>query len=230
MYKSIKNFSSSSFRVTTQELYLKQSFATEGVSFVFQKEFVFPDRSYVIDFFLEELILLECSYTRSFKYEIAFRHKAVLLEAKTSFIKQFHNYPMWVLLEAERPIGTHFYKTLQKLMPSVDEILTSRNELLEKIRVFFKKNMNFLNVSPFSSSVFSLYSYQKPSSNKDSIASLHESTTKNYYPYILFKNKHYGQLLQQPQNSPFTEKNCLFNNYSHKLNKKSTERTEVFIS
>ena len=228
MSKPIKNISSSSFRVTTQELNLKQSFTTEGVSFIFQKEFAFPDRSYVVDFFLADYILLECSHTRSFKYEVAFRHKAVLLEAKTSFIKQFHNYPMWVLLESERPIGTHFYKTLQKLMPSVNKILTSRNELLEYLHLFFKKRSIFHCKNSFSSYFFLLDSCKKPASDKYCIESFHNSSTQNYCPYIISKNNHYGKLIQQPQNLPFIKSNCLFNNYSHALKKKFIKRSEVF--
>ncbi len=216
---SIKNFSSSSFRVTTQEIDLKQIFTTEPIPFEFQKEFIFPDPSYVVDFFLVHSILLECSYTKSFKYEVAFRHKAILLEAKTAFIKQFHNYLMWVLLEAERHVGTHFYKTLQKLMPSVDKILTSRNDLLEKLRVYLNKSLKFHSVSSISSSFFLLDSDKEPSSIKHCAISLHDSSAQNYCPYILRKNNDYRQLIQQPQGSPFTMKNCLLNNYSQNLKK-----------
>ena len=228
MFKSIKNFSSSSFRVTTQELELKQILTIESIPFVFQKELVFPDRSYIVDFFLVHSILLECSFTKSFKYEVAFRHKAILLEAKTAFIKQFHNYPMWVLLEAERPVGTHFYKTLQKLMPSVDKILTSRNDLLEKIRVFLNRSLKFHKVSPISSFFFLLNSDKEPSPLEYRATSLRDSSARNLCPYIWHNNYNYGQLIQQPQKIPFIMKNCLLNNYSHPLKKNFTERLEVF--
>ncbi|MHA1966584.1 MAG: hypothetical protein ACW964_02155 [Candidatus Hodarchaeales archaeon] len=229
MPKSIKNVSSSSFRVTTQELYLKQTFTTECISFEFQKEFVFPDRSYVVDFFLADKILLECSYTRSFKYEIAFRHKAILLEAKTAFIKQFHPYPMCVLLESERPIGTHFYQTLHKLMPSISQILTSRFELLEFLQGSSRKTRNLSNVSPFSSSFFLLDSSKEPSSDNYPANSLYDSSAQDYCPYILSKNNHYRQLIHQKQNSPSTSCNLLSTNYSHIMKKESTNESEVFI-
>ncbi len=164
--------------------------------------------------------MLECSYTQSFKYEVAFRHKAILLEAKTSFIKQFHNYPMWVLLESERPIGTHFYKTLQKLMPSVDKILTSRNELLEHLQGYLKKINDFCSKSSFSSVFFLLDSSKEPSFDKYCTISFHNSSKQNYCPYIMSENTHSRQLIQQPQYSPFTKCNCLCNNYSHNLKKK----------
>ncbi|MHA2243773.1 MAG: hypothetical protein ACXADY_02270 [Candidatus Hodarchaeales archaeon] len=221
MPKSIKNVSSSSFRVTTQELYLKQIFTTEGISFEFQKKFDFSDRSYVVDFFLAHTILLECSYTRSFKYEVALRHKAILLEAKTFFIKQFHNYPMWVLFESERAIGTQFYKTLQKLMPSVDEILTSRNELLEYLQGYFRKNRNSCSLSPFSLTFLLLDSIKDHPFDRYCSISSYNPSIQNFCPYIMSKNNHYRQLIQQPQNSSFTRFNRLFNNYSHKLKKNS---------
>jgi len=230
MPKSIKNVSPSSFRATTQELYLKQIFTTECISFEFQKEFVFPDRSYVVDFFLCDKILLECSYTRSFKYEIAFRHKAILLEAKTAFIKQFHPYPMWVLLESERPIGTHFYQTLQKLMPSVAQILTSRNELLEKTQEYLQKKLQFPNASAFSSVFFHLDSVKDPSFANYCTKPIHELSTQNYCPYIISKNKYFRDLIQQAHSPPLNMNNCLFNNYSHNLKKKSIKESEVFKS
>lgn len=152
----------------------------------------------------------------------------ILLEAKTTFIKQFHNYPMWVLLESERPIGTQFYKTLQKLMPSVDEILTSRNELLEHLQGYFKKIRNLCSVSSFSSAFSSLNSSKEPSFDKYCPTSFHNLSAQNYCPYIMSKNNHYRQLIQQPENSPFTRCNRLFNNYSHKLKKKFSKRSEVF--
>lgn len=221
MSKSIKNFSFSSLRGTTQELYLKQIFTTEAVSFEFQKEFVFSDRSFIVDFFLEQKILLECSHTKSFKYEVALRHKAIMLEAKTAFIKQFHTYPMWVLLESERPIGTLFYKTLQKLMPSVDEIFTSRNELLEYLQEYSIKKRNPSSVNPFSSAFLLLNSSKEPSFGRYCSTSFHNSSEKNSCPYIMSKNNHSRQLIHQPQNSPFSNCNCLCNIYSHKMKKNS---------
>lgn len=220
MSKSIKNISSPSFQVTTQELYLKQILTTEAISFEFQKEFVFSDRSYVVDFFLEQKTLLECSYTRSLKYDVALRHKAILLEVKTAFIKQFHNYPMWVLLESERPIGTHFYKTLQKLMPSVDEILTSRNELLENLQGYFRKNKNSYIVSPFLYAFSLLDSIEDHSFDRYCSISSSNSSVQNYCSYIMSKDNYYKLLIQQPQNPPFTRCKRLLNNYSQNLKKK----------
>jgi len=156
-------------------------------------------------------------------------HKAILLEAKTTFIKQFHNYPMWVLLESERLIGTQFYKTLQKFMPSVDEILTSRNALLEHVQEYFRNSENFYTLNSFSSASFVIDSSKEPFFDRYYPISFHNPSAQNYCPYIMSENNHYRQLIQQPQNSPFTRCNRLFNNYSHNLKKKFSDESEVFM-
>ncbi len=228
MPNSIKNFPSSSFRVTPQELDLKQNLTTEGIPFVFQKEFTFSDRSYIVDFFLVHQILLECSYTRSFKYDVALRHKAISLEAKTAFIKQYYPYPMWVLFESERPIGTQFYHTLQKFTPSIDEIFTSRIELLEYLQAYFGILNHSSSQNPFSPTFLLLDSNKEPLSDNYRAISSHGSSDQYSCPYNSSKNKHFKQSNQQYHNSPSFERNHQFNNYSQILKKRSSEKSEVF--
>jgi len=106
-------------------------------------------------------------------------------------------------------------------MPSVDKILTSRNELLEHLQIFFKERLNFSNRNSFSSASFSLYSYQEPSFDKHTVGSFHESSVQNYCPYNNSKNKSFRKLIQESQISPLNMNNCLFNNYSQNLKKNS---------
>lgn len=229
MSHSTKNVSISFPLVTVQELDLYQIFTAEGIPFEFQKKLIFPDRSYVVDYFLAHSILLECSYTRSYKYEVALRHKAILLEAKTAFIKQYHSYSMWVLFESERPIGEHFFQTLQRLMPSVDKILTSREKLRELLWGFYRKNMKFNNQSFIASSSFPAHFILEPSFDAHCKKNSHDSSTQNSCPYIMFVSSHYKRLTHQSRNFPLANSKSLFNNYSHKLKKNFTKRSEVFL-
>ncbi len=224
----IKNFPSSSFHGTSQELDLRQSLTAEGIPFIFQKKFTFSDRSYIVDFFLVHKILLECSYTRSFKYDVALRHKAVLLEAKTAFIKQYFHYPMWVLFESERPFGTQFYYTLQKLTPSIDKIFTSRIELLEYLQAYIGILNNSSSQNPFSPTFLQVDSNKEPPSDNYCTTPSHGSSDQYFCPYNSSKNKHFKHPAQQPCNSPSFKCNHQFNNYSQMLKKRSSKRSEVF--
>lgn len=224
---SIKSFSINP-RVTTQEMHLKHILTREGIPFTFQKQFRFPDRWYIVDFFIADQLILECSQTRAFKYEVALRHKAIYLEAKCVHLKRFYDYPIWILFESYRPIGELLYQTLERLMPSVDQIITSSDELLEFLREYFSKN-KISNDQRFSSSLpFSSHHTLQPTFGNLRQFTPHNLSTQNYCPYIWHKNNDYRQLIQQPQVPPFTMKNCLFNNYSHNLKKKFIERSEVF--
>jgi hypothetical protein len=123
-----------------QEFSLKQLFLSENIPFVFQKEFSFPKRSYFVDFFLQDYLLLECSFTQSSQYDGVFRQKAVLLDAKAAYIKRFFSYPMFILFESPHFIGKILFTTLCRLMPSVDQFFTSRSELLENLPKVFENN------------------------------------------------------------------------------------------
>ena len=132
---SNKKFSSVSSRTTSQEFKLNQIFIKENIPFQFQKIFSFSDHYYIVDFFIDHSIILECSYTQSFSHHIALRHKAKLLESKFSNLKSNYMYPIWVLFESERLITPRFIQTLKRFMPSVDQIFTSILDLREKIQV-----------------------------------------------------------------------------------------------
>ena len=68
---SNKKLSNHSFRVTPQEQYLKYLFNSEAIPFVSQKSFPLPDRSYIVDFFIADRLLLECSQTSASAYQVA---------------------------------------------------------------------------------------------------------------------------------------------------------------
>ena len=108
------------------------------------QEFSFPNRSYIVDFFLQENLLLECSFTQSSQYDGLFRQKAIQLEAKSAFIKRFYPYPMCVLFESTHSIGEKLFTTLTSLMPSIDYFFTSRFELLEILPLIQKLKQNIL--------------------------------------------------------------------------------------
>ncbi len=226
---SIKSFPINS-RVTTQEMHLKHILTREAIPFTFQKQFRFPDRWYVVDFFIADQLVLECSQTRAFKYEVALRHKAIYLEAKCSHLKRFYDYPIWILFESYRPIGELLYQTLERLMPSVDQIITSSAELREYLREYFFKN-KFSTASKLSfSSSSSSHSILKPSFETLNRNISHNLSTQNYYSYILPESKFYRQPMFQPRDFSCTSPKNLCNNYSHKLKKNFSKKSEGFLA
>ena len=133
---SNKKVSNVSFRVTPQEQYLKYLFTSEAVPFISQKSFSLPDRSYIVDFFIADRLLLECSQTSAHAYQIALRLKAVQLEAKSLVLKNTFGYPMWVLFESLHPISPQLISRLSCLMPSVERIFTDPFRLLESVQFY----------------------------------------------------------------------------------------------
>jgi hypothetical protein len=161
------------------------------------------------------------------KYQIPLRKKAIYLEAKSSQLKKYFSHlSIWVLFETYQPILEPFLRTLVRLMPSVDKILTSRNELLESLQLSFKRRLNSSSRNSFSSAFFSPNSEKAPFSNKHCAIHPQDSSAQNYCPYILRKNNDCRQVTHQPQVLPFTMKNSPLNNYSQNL--KFIQRFEVF--
>jgi hypothetical protein len=184
MSRTIKKSSDSFSCKTTQELKLKQILTTLGIPFEYQKRLTFPDRSYVVDFFLASYLILECSQTWSLKYDVALRQKAILLEAKCSYLKRFHAYPIWVLFESARPIGELFCQTLERLMPSIDRILLSISMFLENLQGYFRKNQNFPPHKRAFSASFSASSPKNDSHTKNHPFPPHNSSIQNLGAYI----------------------------------------------
>ena len=229
MSRSIKKSSGSFSCKTPQELKLKQLLTTLGIPFELQKQLTFPDRSYVVDFFLASHLILECSQTWSFKYEVALRHKAILLEAKCSYLKRFHPFPIWVLFESARPIGELFNQTLERLMPSVDRILKSISMFLENLQGYFRKNQNF---HPHKRAFSASFSASSP--KNDSYTKIHHfppdnSSIQNLGAYIWSErsnNRGCPPILRyfssmSPNRPPI--------NYSHIMKKEFIERPEVSL-
>ena len=131
-----KKLSQDSFRVTPQEQYLKYLFNSEAIPFVSQQAFPLPDRSYIVDFFIADRLLLECTQTSAHAYQVALRQKAVHLEAKSLVLKRAYEYPIWVLFESLHPISSQLVSRLVRLMPSVDRIFTDPFRLLESLQHF----------------------------------------------------------------------------------------------
>lgn len=118
-------------RMTWQELKVKQLLESENIPFECQKVFRIGKRRFIVDFLLHSHIILECSSTSMHKYQVPLRKKAIHLQAKIVQLSSAFGYPVWVLLEATQLIGERFYQTLIELMPSVIQIFTSCDELLE---------------------------------------------------------------------------------------------------
>ncbi len=133
-----ENTSVTSIGMTGQELQVRELIQSESISFSFQQVFMLTDCRYIVDFFLDKRIIMECASTSMFKYQIPLRKKAIHLEAKISHIKE--HYPtllVWVLFETHRPILETFFQTLVRLMPSVDQIFLSQDELREAFQATF---------------------------------------------------------------------------------------------
>ena len=214
---------------TPQELKLKQILTTLDIPFEYQKRLTFPDRSYVVDFFLASYLILECSQTWSFKYDVALRQKAILLEAKCSYLKRFHIYPIWVLFESTRPIGDLFFQTLERLMPSVDRILTSISTFLENLQGYFRKNQNFPPHEKAFSPSFSASSPKNDSYTKNHPFPPHNSSIQNLGAYIWSEgsnSKGSSPILRYFSSMSHNRPPI---NYSHIMKKEFTERPEVSL-
>lgn len=136
-----KYTSVNSNRMTGQELQVRELLQTENISFSVQQVFMLTECRYIVDFFLNKRFILECASTSMYKYQIPLRKKAVHLEAKISHIKEY--YPtllVWVLFETHRPILETFFQTLVRLMPSIDQIFLSQDELREALQATFGVN------------------------------------------------------------------------------------------
>lgn len=210
-------------RSTVQELSLKQLFLSERIPFIFQKEFSFSNRSYLVDFFIGNLLLLECSFTLSSHYDNVLRQKAILLDAKTAYIKRFFSYPMWVLFETSHPISDKFFTTLCRLMPSVDQFFTSRNELLEILPMIIENNHQ---TEAISSSIYPLIDN---SSLEKTFHDHHDSRktpstrfgTKDTPINSLSSSNHHFVNLQKHPSPNFRNRAQVI--FSQNLNKHSTE-------
>lgn len=137
-YKKVfqnKNAFTSPSRMTWQELRIRQLLEAESIPFECQKVFRVNGRRFIVDFFIDEEVILECSATSMKKYQVAIRHKAIQLEAKCSLLSDVFSFRFWVLFHAPQPLSTLFLRNLSRLMPSVDQIFTSLPELLDVLSV-----------------------------------------------------------------------------------------------
>ena len=136
-----KSFSPLSPCTTWQELQLRQVLHSENIPFEFQKVFSLPDRHYIVDFFLPQQTIFECSFSSMDRHQVAFRNKAISLEAKSLQLKKFDSsLSIWVLFEAHSPILESLPHTLIRLMPSVDQIFFSLQALREYLQHYFSSS------------------------------------------------------------------------------------------
>jgi hypothetical protein len=131
--KSYIKPSPDNFLSTPQELAVFQLLVISGVSFSCQHQLSVGAQYFIIDFFLKNSILLECSTTTMLKSIVALKNKALQLELKFKTLKVNYPYTCWVLFEASRPISPRMQNRLSRLMPSVDAIFTTKAELAEAI-------------------------------------------------------------------------------------------------
>lgn len=118
-------------RMTLQESQIYHLLQADSISFECQKVFQIDNRRFIVDFFIENRLILECTSTSMKKFQVAFRQKAIQLEEKCSHLSEVYDFPIWVLFEAPRHISIQFLQTLIRLMPSVEKIFTSDQELIE---------------------------------------------------------------------------------------------------
>ena len=117
--------------MTLQESQIYHFLSVNSISFECQKVFQNNNRRFIVDFFIDDKIILECTSTSIKKFQVAFRQKAIQLEEKCSQLSDVFAFPIWVLFEAPRFISPQFLQTLTLLLPSVQKIFTSRQELIE---------------------------------------------------------------------------------------------------
>ncbi|MHA1213992.1 MAG: hypothetical protein ACTSPG_01725 [Candidatus Hodarchaeales archaeon] len=218
-----KNSSCDCSRITVQEKSLVQFFESEGFSFVFQKSFSLPDRSYVVDFFLDSCLFLECSHTSSSQYPLVFRSKAILLESKASYLQRFYPFPMCVLFESSYSFGPKLISTLTSLMPSVSYFFTSRQDLFDSLRAILDE----VRSRRLSSSGPSIPS-EPPSLGCSSFdQQSYNSVLESFSPGIIPNSRSNSDRPSHNHNDPSPRSNSFpilsKDNYSHDLKKESSE-------
>ncbi len=222
------NYKSSDKRSTTteQELFLRQRLSQEEVPFTFQQEFHLKDRWYIIDFFIANTILLECSSTSMVRHNAALKQKALQLELKCSQLKKWFSFPIWVLFESQRPIGSSLITTLTRLMPSVDYFLTSSAKLIEDLRGLISNCEGKNRMKSVSSSNFCIYEQENffdqkqtlsESDNHSFIALNHISALSKSFISSMVTLQSLSCLLPINKNSV---------NYSRNMNLNSIEQKE----
>ncbi|MFX1282535.1 MAG: hypothetical protein ACFFB5_02730 [Promethearchaeota archaeon] len=167
------------------------------------------------------------SYWSFSKYVwIRLRHKAIYLEAKCSHLKRFYAYPIWILFESYWPIGELLYQTLKRLMPSVDQIITSSDDLLEYLREYLSKNKISKDGRFGSSLPLSSHHTLQPTFGNFRQKTPHNFSTQNYGSYIMPESNYDRQQTSHLRNSSFTNSRSVCNTYSHKLKKISSRDLE----
>ena len=136
---------------TTQETNIRQLLIKLAIPFTEQYTIPLSNRKYIIDFFIADKLILECSATTMSNCHISLRKKAVSLEAKCSRIKKYFPYQFFVLFESDRSIGPHLFSSLLDDMPSIDFLFLSQKLLFEFLVEFFRKKSKSPKMTPPSS-------------------------------------------------------------------------------
>ncbi|MHA1331465.1 MAG: hypothetical protein ACTSR2_10355 [Candidatus Hodarchaeales archaeon] len=217
-------------RLTVQEFSLKQSFESEGFSFVFQQSFSIGQRSFVIDFFLDFCLFLECSHTSSSQYPLVFRSKAILLESKASFLHRFYPFPMCVLFESIHPFGSKLITTLKHLMPSVSYFFTSRYDLFESLPDILNDLRSSKDFSPTKTALSESNTFEDVSLGQQFNSSSFEPSSFGSHQ-LINPNRDIPPHNLEDLTSKCHHLQILANsNYSHDLKKESSEGSRVFMN
>ncbi len=120
-------------RMTLQESQIYHLLQAGSIFFECQRVFRIGDRHFIVDFFIDDKIILECTSTSMKKFQVSLRQKAIQLEEKCSHLSKIFGYPVWILFEAPRSISTQFLQTLTCLLPSVERIFTSNQQFIESL-------------------------------------------------------------------------------------------------
>lgn len=125
---------------TWQELAVKQLLLQAKIPFVQQKQIQLSKCYVVVDFLINNKIMLEVSATRMHRHGVPLKLKALQIEAKFAKLRQEAGYLLWVLFESSRPIPRRLYNALLRRMPSTDRLLTSRARLRRILRCHFRNS------------------------------------------------------------------------------------------
>ena len=216
--KTNKKLSNKSPSLTDQELAVKQLLLYHHIPFTIHQKLLLNDRYYVVDFFINNSILLECSCTTMHRVGVALKQKALQLESKFSKLKTIYPYQFWVLFESNRGISYRLSTTLRHLMPSIDHFLTSRKHLLEIYRL-----LPTLNQKSIHSNTINQPDFLKPKTesqlNMTSVSSPIKNKSKETYTCILNQINNF---------SHFNTKNKNINQESHVLNLSTTCSDNIF--
>ena len=131
--KRIKKYAYYSKNTTNQELMVSQLLKQAGIPFKSQVVFDTVSSRFVVDFFINNEIILEVTSTQMKNVATPIKKRALKLQAKAFLIKIFYELPIWVVMSSKNPLSEdHKFRT-RLMTPTIDELFFSEEDMMNRL-------------------------------------------------------------------------------------------------